>query len=76
MRTPNWHKYIVVDPDVLGGAPIIKGTRVPVQVVIGSLAGGMSIAEVCEQYRLTPEHVQAALVYTANVLRSRNRTRR
>jgi len=68
MRTLNWRKYIVIDPDVLGGAPIIKGTRVPVQIVIGSLAGGMSVAEVCEQYRLTPEHVQAALAYAAEVL--------
>jgi uncharacterized protein (DUF433 family) len=41
---------------------------VPVQIIVGSLAGGMSITEVCEQYRLNREQVQAALGYAAEVL--------
>ncbi|MBI3988872.1 MAG: DUF433 domain-containing protein [candidate division NC10 bacterium] len=56
------------DAKVLGGKPIIKGTRVPVQVIVGSLAGGMSVEEVCEQYRLKPQQVRAALAYAAEVL--------
>ncbi|HPD17992.1 MAG TPA: DUF433 domain-containing protein [Planctomycetota bacterium] len=59
---------ILVDPHVLGGKPVIKGTRVPVGVVVGSLAGAMSVAEVCEQYRLTPAQVKAALAYAAESL--------
>jgi len=47
---------------------VIKGTRVPVQVIVGSLAGDMSVPEVCERYRLKPEQVQAALAYAAEIL--------
>ncbi|MCL4316228.1 MAG: DUF433 domain-containing protein [Gammaproteobacteria bacterium] len=61
-------KHIMIDPDVMGGKPVIKGTRVPVQVVVGALAGGMSVTEVCKEYRLRLEDVQAALAYAAEVL--------
>jgi uncharacterized protein (DUF433 family) len=33
------HTHIVIDPTVMGGKPVIKGTRVPLQVIIGALAG-------------------------------------
>jgi uncharacterized protein (DUF433 family) len=55
--------HITVDPKVRFGKPVIKGTRVPVQVVVGKIAGGMTIDEVCEQYDLTREDVLAALRY-------------
>jgi len=61
-------EQIVVDPKILSGKPVIKGTRVPVELVIGSLAGTMSVADVCEQYRLRPEQVKAALAYAAESL--------
>lgn len=67
-RALNWRRYIAINPKITGGKPVIKGTRVPIQVIVGSLAGGMSIEEVCEQYRLTPKQVQAALAYAAQVL--------
>ncbi len=59
----HWHEHIRVDPEIQGGRPVITGTRVPVQIVVGSLAGGMTVEGVCEQYRLTPQQVQAALAY-------------
>jgi len=59
---------IVVDPDVRFGRPIVEGTRVPVELVIGKLAGGMTIEEVCAEYELAREDVHAALSYAANVL--------
>lgn len=59
---------IVVDAAVMGGKPVIKNTRVPVQIVVGALAGGMTVAEVCAEYRLSQEDVQAALAYAAEVL--------
>lgn len=59
---------IVIDPKVMGGKPVIKGTRVPVQVIVGGLAGGMTAEEVCEEYRVTAEDVQAALAYAAETL--------
>ena len=59
---------VVSDPKILGGAPVIRGTRVPVQVVVGSLAGGMNVEEVCDEYELKPEQVRAALAYAAELL--------
>lgn len=60
-----WKRYIAFDERVLGGKPVIKGTRVPVQVLVGSLAGGMEIEEVCREYRVTSNDVHAALAYAA-----------
>lgn len=64
----DWREQITIDANIQRGAPVLKGTRVLVQVVIGSLASGMTVAEVCDQYRLTPEQVQAALSYAAEVI--------
>jgi uncharacterized protein (DUF433 family) len=61
---------IVVDPKVRHGKPIIKGTRVPVELLIGKLAGGMTAAEVAEEYGIADADVRAALAYAAEVLAS------
>jgi uncharacterized protein (DUF433 family) len=58
----------VVDPAVRLGRPVIIGTRVPVDVVVGQLAAGLSAAEVAEEYGISPEDVLAALAYAARVL--------
>jgi len=59
---------IVVDPAIRHGKPVIQGTRVPVDLVIAQLAGGMSFDEVMEEYDLTIEAIRAALQYAADVL--------
>ena len=59
---------IVIDPKIMGGKPVIKGTRVPVQVIVGALAEGITAEEVCKEYRVTLEDVQAALAYAAEAL--------
>jgi uncharacterized protein (DUF433 family) len=59
---------ITVDPAVKSGKPVIKGTRVPVELVIGKLAGGMEIDEVMREYGLTKKDVLAALDYAAKVV--------
>lgn len=61
---------VVVDPSVRFGKPVIEGTRVPVELIVGKLAGGMSDAEVAEEYGITLEDVRAALGYAAQVLAS------
>ncbi len=50
---------IVQDPTINSGRPIIEGTRVFVDRIIGHLENGMSIAEVCDEYDLTPGQVKA-----------------
>ena len=61
---------IVVDPAVRFGKPVIRGTRVPVDLVIAKLAGGMSEQEVAEEYEIAVEDIRAALSYAAGVLAS------
>jgi uncharacterized protein (DUF433 family) len=54
---------IVVDEEVRFGKPVIKGTRVPVELVVGKLAGGMTFEEVMREYDLTKKDILAALGY-------------
>lgn len=56
------------DPEIVHGRPVIRGTRVPVEIVLGSLAGGMSVAEVAGEYGLTDAQVRAALAYASNLV--------
>jgi uncharacterized protein (DUF433 family) len=65
MATPDWRDRIVCDSNVHHGEPCIKGTRVSVAVIVGSLAT-MTIDELLPHYpQLTREDVQAALYYAA-----------
>ena len=59
---------IVVDPGVRFGKPVIEGTRVPVDLIIGKLSGGMSAEDVGKEYGLTHEDILAALAYAARTL--------
>ena len=45
------NERIIIDPSIRHGKPAIRGTRVPVHRIIGSLAGGATPEEVCEEYR-------------------------
>jgi uncharacterized protein (DUF433 family) len=59
---------IIVDESIRFGRPVIEGTRVPVDLVIGKLAGGLSIEEICVEYEIERQDVLAALSYAANIL--------
>ena len=59
---------IVIDPEIRFGKPIIKGTRVPVELVLAKLSGGMSAEQVSEDYEIAIADVQAALAYAAQVI--------
>ena len=59
---------IVVDPAIRHGRPVIEGTRVPVHVIVGHLAGGTSMEQVCEEFAITKDDVYAALAYAAEVV--------
>ena len=56
---------IMVDEKIRFGKPVIKGTRVPVDLVLGKLAGGMTYEEVMAEYDLIREDILAALNYAA-----------
>lgn len=64
-----WQERVVTAPDVHHGDACIKGTRIPVAMIVGSLADGMTPQEIQAAYpQLTPEDIQAALAYTTNVI--------
>ncbi len=65
----NWQERIVIDPAVLVGKPIIKGTRISVDFVIGLLAQGWTTDQLLEEYEhLKREDIQACLAYASEVL--------
>lgn len=59
---------IVIDPAVRHEKPIIKGTRVPLEIILGSLAGGMDIVVIAREYDLQKADILAALAYAAQVI--------
>jgi len=60
---------IEVDVRKLGGKPVIKGTRIPVPLIVKLVAGGMRPEEIVKEYpELTPDDVKAALTYAAKLL--------
>jgi uncharacterized protein (DUF433 family) len=59
---------IVVDEAVRAGRPVIKGTRVPVDVVLSQLAAGLSTEQVAQEYGIDQQDVLAALAYAATAL--------
>ncbi len=61
---------ITIDEKVRFGKPVIKGTRVPVDLILGKLAGGMTYEEVMGEYDLTRQDILAALDYAAKRLAS------
>lgn len=65
-----WQERIVVDPAILIGKPVIKGTRLAVEFLLDLLAEGWTREEILRNYPgLTAEDLQAALHYAADALK-------
>ena len=59
---------IAIDPRVMAGKPVIRGTRITVDLILELLAVGMKPEEIMEDYRIRAEDIQATLLYAAKVL--------
>ena len=60
----DWRKHIVSTPDVFRGKPRIKGTRIPVSLILGYLATGNTVEEIINEFPdLTKEQIAACLDY-------------
>jgi uncharacterized protein (DUF433 family) len=67
----DWQDRISVDPKVLVGKPVIKGTRIAVEFVVDLLAHGWTTEQILDEYdHLTAEDIQACLAYASEVLKS------
>jgi|YelNatPaOPRAMG01_1025707.scaffolds.fasta_scaffold174022_1 uncharacterized protein (DUF433 family) len=66
----DWRSRITVDPKILTGKPIIKGTRIAVEFILDLLANGWTVDDILRNYpQLKREDVIAALKYAAEVLK-------
>ncbi len=62
----DWRQYIEQTPDVMVGKPVIKGTRLTVELILERLSDGDSEADLLDSYpRLRKEHIRAALAFAA-----------
>lgn len=60
---------IELNPDVMLGKAVIRGTRIPVELILRKLGEGLDEAEILDAYpRLTRDDIQAALIYAADSL--------
>ncbi|MGH7151563.1 MAG: DUF433 domain-containing protein [Planctomycetota bacterium] len=59
---------IVIDERIRSGRPVVEGTRVPVETVLGRLAGGMSVREVADKHGVRAKDGHAAIAYAAEVV--------
>ena len=67
----NWRDRIIVDPNVLVGKPVIKGTRIAVELVVSQMAQGWTEADVLRAYpHITREDLLACLAYAASRIAS------
>ncbi len=70
MNQVDWKQHIVCDPNVLGGKPILKGTRLSVEFVLELLAGAWDRGSIRGNYpNLTEERICAVLAYAAQTFR-------
>ena len=66
----SWQDRITVDPKILVGKPVIKGTRIAVEFLLDLLAEGWTQQQILENYpQLTVEDIQAACHYAAETLK-------
>lgn len=65
---------IISDPKILGGKPVIAGTRISVELILDRIASGMSVKEILKDYpHLTTNQIQAAISYAKNLVKNKLR---
>ncbi len=65
----DWREHIHSDPEILGGKPVVKGTRIPVELVLEYLAEGGSIADILDGYpSLTEADIRASIAFSHDLM--------
>lgn len=66
----NWHECIEVNPNVLAGKPVIKGTRIAVELILDRMSDGWTTDDLFQAYpQLKPEDLQAVFAFAAELLK-------
>ena len=69
-HTMTWQERVIIDPDVLVGKPVIKGTRLAVEFILELLAEGWSHEQILHNYpQLTEDDILAAIHYATEILK-------
>jgi uncharacterized protein (DUF433 family) len=67
----DWQNRIVIDPEILVGKPVIKGTRLAVEFIIDLLAQGWTETDILRNYPgVTRQDIQACLAYASTILKA------
>jgi len=61
-------KRIHIDPNILCGKPVIKGTRISVELILEKLASGLSFDEIIYDYDITKDDIKAAITYAYEII--------
>jgi len=65
----SYHNRIDINPDIMLGKPVLKGTRIPVELIVRKMGEGALIEDLLDAYpNITKEDIQAALLYAADNL--------
>ena len=67
----DWQERITIDPQILVGKPVVKGTRISVEFVIDLLARGWTVEEILKEFdHLKIEDIQACLAYAGEIIKN------
>ena len=65
----NWKDHISSDPNIMLGKPVIKGTRIPVDLILAKMGNGESVNELLEEYpHLVAQQIYTALTYASEFI--------
>ena len=54
---------VEIKPGVQSGAPVLRGTRMPVEAIVDNFDYGVSVADIAEQFEIPPDHIEAIVAY-------------
>lgn len=67
-----YNDRINIDPDIMLGKPIIRGTRIPIELIVWKIGEGMLQEDLLDAYpNIAKEDIRAALLYAADIIRGR-----
>lgn len=71
MADIHWQDFITSDPEILFGKPVIKGTRIPVHIILEKLGMGETIPELLLAYpRVSEQAIHACLIFAAETVKN------
>ena len=71
MTEIHWPDYITSDPAILFGKPVIKGTRIPVDLILEKMGKGETVSDLLQAYpRVSEQAIQACLIFAAESIRN------